>query len=124
MGEILEPRIEEMLTMINQEMNERAENDMVYKEYVNAGVVLTGGTALLANIQDLAEQIFDLPVRVAIPAGIGGVTDIVDTPQCATGVGLVIYGMRNSGKKMISRRKKQAAGKLASQVKGFFGKIF
>ncbi len=124
MGEILEPRIEEMLTMVNHEMNERAENDMVYKEYVNAGVVLTGGTALLTNIQDLAEQIFDLPVRVAIPVGIGGVTDIVDTPQCATGVGLVIYGMRNSGKKMINRRKKQAVGKLASQVKGFFDKIF
>jgi cell division protein FtsA len=124
MGEILEPRIEEMLTMINHEMNERAENDMVYKEYVNAGVVLTGGTALLANIQDLAEQIFDLPVRVALPVGVGGVTDIVNTPQCATGVGLVIYGMRNRGKKMINRKNKQAVGKFASQVKGFFGKIF
>lgn len=124
MGEILEPRIEEMLSMVNQEMNEKADNDMVYKEYVNAGVVLTGGTALLANIQDLAEQIFDLPVRVAFPTEVGGVVDLVKTPQCSTGVGLVIYGMRNRGKMLINRRNKQAMGKFASQVKGFFGKMF
>ncbi|NOX25439.1 MAG: cell division protein FtsA [Deltaproteobacteria bacterium] len=124
MGEILEPRIEEMLTMVNHEMNERAENGMVYKEYVNAGVVLTGGTALLANIQDLAEQIFDLPVRVALPVGIGGVVDIINTPQCATGVGLVIYGMRNKGKMFAAAKRKQAMGKFANQVKGFFTKIF
>ncbi len=124
MGEIVEPRIEEMLTMINQEMNERAENDVVYKEYVNAGVVLAGGTALLANIQELAEQIFDLPVRVALPIGIGGVTDLVNTPQCATGVGLVLYGMRNKDKSMAHRKKKQVVGRLAGQFKGILGKIF
>ncbi len=124
MGEILEPRIEEMLTMVNHEMNERAENNTVYKEYVNAGVVLTGGTALLANIQDLAEQIFDLPVRVALPVGIGGVVDIINTPQCATGVGLVIYGMRNKGKMFAVAKRKQSMGKFANQVKGFFANIF
>jgi len=124
MGEILEPRIEEMLTMVNQEMNERAENNMLYKEYVNAGVVLTGGTALLANIQDLAEQIFDQPVRLGNPTDLGGVTDIVNTPQCATGVGLVLYGLRNRNQVLATHRNRQAMGKISSRLKGFLGKMF
>lgn len=124
MGEILEPRIEEMLTMVNQEMNERAENNMLYKEYVNAGVVLTGGTALLANIQDLAEQIFDQPVRLGNPTDLGGVTDIVNTPQCATGVGLVLYGLRNRNQTLATHRNRQAMGKISSRLKGFLGKMF
>ncbi|MFW8600609.1 cell division protein FtsA [Desulfobacterota bacterium M19] len=124
MGEILEPRIEEMLTMVNQEMNERAENNMLYKEYVNAGVVLTGGTALLANIQDLAEQIFDQPVRLGNPTDLGGVTDIVNTPQCATGVGLVLYGLRNRNQVLVTHRNRQAMGKISSRLKGFLGKMF
>ncbi|HFQ82167.1 MAG TPA: cell division protein FtsA [Desulfobacterales bacterium] len=124
MGEILEPRIEEMLTMVNQEMNERAENNMLYKEYVNAGVVITGGTALLANIQDLAEQIFDQPVRLGNPTDLGGVTDIVNTPQCATGVGLVLYGLRNRNQTLATHRNRQAMGKISSRLKGFLGKMF
>ncbi len=124
MGEILEPRIEEMLTMVNQEMNERAENNMLYKEYVNAGVVLTGGTALLANIQDLAEQIFDQPVRLGNPTDLGGVTDIINTPQCATGVGLVLYGLRNRNQLAVAHRNRQAMGKISSRLKGFLGKMF
>ena len=62
MGEILEPRIEEMLIIINQEMI-----DSTYKDRLNAGVVICGGTALLEYIVDLAEQIFDLPVRIRYP---------------------------------------------------------
>ncbi|MCK5323873.1 MAG: cell division protein FtsA, partial [Desulfobulbaceae bacterium] len=89
MGEILEPRIEEMLALINQELV-----GSKYKDVINAGIVLTGGTSLLEGMEDIAEQIFDLPVRIGYPQGIGGIRDIVSTPQCATGVGLVIYGMR------------------------------
>ena len=70
MGEILEPRIEEMLIILNQEMI-----DSTYKDRLNAGVVICGGTALLEHIVDLAEQIFDLPVRRGQPTGIGGLTD-------------------------------------------------
>ena len=124
MGEILEPRIEEMLSLVNLEMNEKAGSDSTYKDYVNAGIVLTGGTALLENIQDLAEQIFDLPVRVGVPYDIGGVTDIVNTPQCSTGVGLVIYGMNNRGTMEFAKKNKKMIGKFTSQIKGFFGKMF
>ncbi|MCK5403636.1 MAG: cell division protein FtsA [Desulfobulbaceae bacterium] len=114
MGEILEPRVEEMLTLINQELA-----DSGYKELVNAGIVITGGTSLLENMADIAEQIFDLPVRVGYPKDIGGVTDIVNTPQCATSVGLVVYGMNNEP---MQRKRSIGSGALG-RVKDFFRKI-
>nr|MBF0222508.1 cell division protein FtsA [Desulfobulbaceae bacterium] len=124
MGEILEPRIEEMLSLVNREMNMIAQNETRYKDYATSGLVLTGGTALLENIQELAEQIFDLPVRIGVPFGIGGVTDIVKTPQCATGVGLVKYGIGKKDEFAQRRKNKKMMGKFSSQIKGIFGKMF
>ncbi|OGR08317.1 MAG: cell division protein FtsA [Deltaproteobacteria bacterium RIFOXYD12_FULL_50_9] len=102
MGEILEPRIEEMLSLVNQELG-----DSRFKDSINAGLVVTGGTGLLTNIVDMAEQIFDLPVRVGYPLQLAGMTDIVNTPQCATGVGLVLYGIRHASEGRSSRNKDQ-----------------
>lgn len=118
MGEILEPRVEEMLSLINHEMVKSGAKAMV-----NAGVVMTGGTSMLANILDLAEQIFDLPVRIGYPRNIGGVVDIVNTPQCATGVGLVIYGMKSESERILHERIPRGIGGLAQRLKGLFGRI-
>jgi len=125
MGEILEPRVEEMLTLINRELCDLKIGDSKVKDLVNVGVVLTGGTALLTNIQELAEQIFDLPVRVGMPRGVGGVNDIIHTPQCATGVGLLLYGMRNRAEvQALADRNRKMMGKITHQIKGIFGRIF
>jgi len=124
MGEILEPRVEEMLSLINREMNKMAQNETRYKDFATSGIVITGGTALLSNIQELAEQIFDLPVRVGVPYGVGGVTDIVNTPQCSTGVGLVKYGIGKKIEFSRSKKNKKMMGKLTSQMKGIFSKLF
>jgi cell division protein FtsA len=115
MGEILEPRIEEMLTMVNQELI-----DANFKDQVNAGVVLTGGTALLANIIDIGEQIFDLPVRIGYPQNVGGVSDMVNTPQCATGVGLVLYALKNSNSRRYRLRDGRGLGRLAGRMREWF----
>lgn len=119
MGEILEPRVEEMLTLINQELT-----DSNFKELANAGIVVTGGTSLLQNMEELAEQIFDLPVRVGYPHDIGGVVDVVSMPQWATGVGLVIYGMnREPGRKSFRGRDENIIGRVTSRMKGWFKSI-
>ncbi len=115
MGEILEPRIEEMLVFINQEML-----DSSYKDRINAGVVITGGTAMLGNIVELAEQIFDLPVRIGYPQGIDGLTDIVNTPQYATGAGLVLYASKNESGRKYRLKDKNALTRLANFTKGLF----
>lgn len=85
--DILEARIKEILEMMDQALVSSGQ-----KSAISHGIVLTGGTALLPNIVDLAEQIFDLPVRVGFPDGIKGKVDDVYSPRCATGVGLVCYG--------------------------------
>lgn len=115
MGEILEPRIEEMLVIVNQEII-----DSSFKDRVNAGVVITGGTALLANLVDLAEQIFDLPVRIGYPKGVKGLTDLVDSPQFATGVGLVLYASQNASGKKYRVREKNILTQISSWMKGWF----
>jgi len=85
--DIIEALMIEILEMVNRELVASGQ-----KNRINAGVVLTGGTSLLVNLVDLAEQIFDLPVRVGYPSGIGGMADDVYTPRCTTAVGLVMYG--------------------------------
>ncbi|MEE4166942.1 MAG: cell division protein FtsA [Desulfocapsaceae bacterium] len=85
--DIIEARMIEILEMVDRELVASGQ-----KNRINGGIVLTGGTALLANIVDLAEQIFDLPVRIGYPTGVGGRVDDIFTPRCTTGVGLVMYG--------------------------------
>ena len=118
MGEILEPRVEEMLTLVNQELS-----DSRYKEMVNAGLVLTGGTALLENMEDLAEQIFDLPVRIGYPENIEGLSEMVDSPQWATAVGLLIYGLRRDSSPGFRNRSGKMINRLGSRMKDWFKKL-
>jgi len=110
--DIIEARMVEILEMVNRELVASGQ-----KNRINAGLVLTGGTSLLVNLVDLAEQIFDLPVRIGYPSGIGGRAEDVDTPRCTTGVGLVMYG-----------RDHQLGGfeqsnRVMDRVRGIFKKI-
>jgi cell division protein FtsA len=106
MVEILEARIEEILQMVNKNIYASG-----YRNRINAGIVITGGTALLANIVEMAEQIFDLPVRMGYPQGIEGNVEDVHSPRCTTGVGLVLYGSKinhyvpHEGRNMVSKLK-------------------
>jgi cell division protein FtsA len=85
--DILEARIVEILEMMNRELIASGQ-----KNKINGGVVITGGTALLANLVELAEQIFDLPVRIGYPSGVTGRVEDLHSPRCTTGVGLVMFG--------------------------------
>jgi cell division protein FtsA len=87
LGRIIEPRMEEILNLAYKEIIKSG-----YEDILAAGVVLTGGTAILDGITELAEHVFNMPVRRGYPTGVGGLTDVVNSPMYATGVGLVIYG--------------------------------
>ena len=90
LAEIVELRVEEILSLVDKELVKSG-----FKEFISAGVVLTGGSSLLDGIVDLGEQIFNLPVRIGFPLGVGGLTDVVKDPSYATAVGLVIYGSKH-----------------------------
>jgi cell division protein FtsA len=90
LSEILQPRAEEICHLLWDEVRRAG-----YEKSLNSGIVLTGGGALLDGMADIAEQIFDLPVRRATPEGVGGLADHVDNPAFATSVGLALYTHRN-----------------------------
>ena len=93
LAEICEPRCEEILALVDQELIKSG-----FKNMIAAGVVLTGGTVLIDGMQELAEQIFDLPVRLGYPAeGIGGLAEEVRSPKYATAVGLLLHGAEEEG---------------------------
>ncbi len=102
LAEILEPRVEEIFALIKKELYASGlENDFP------AGFVLTGGSVLMDGVIDIAESIFNVPVRIGYPDKVGGLKDIVRDPGYATGVGLVIFGgrdSRNSGRDNRSNR--------------------
>ena len=90
LAEILEPRVEEIFTLVNREIVKSG-----FEDVIASGVVITGGSTILEGMPELAEQIFNLPVRRGVPQQIGGLVDVVNSPVYATGVGLVIYGSRH-----------------------------
>ncbi|MEW6266478.1 MAG: cell division protein FtsA [Thermodesulfobacteriota bacterium] len=89
LGEILEPRVEEIMALINREIVRSGFDDQV-----TSGVVITGGAAMLEGVPEVAEQVFDLPVRRGYPLNVGGLTDVVNNPMYATAVGLVLFGVK------------------------------
>lgn len=86
--EIIRPRIEEILTLAKREVY-RSD----YADFLSAGFVLTGGGSMLEGIVDLAEQIFDMPVKMGVPHGFGGLVGLARSPIHATGIGLIQYGI-------------------------------
>jgi cell division protein FtsA len=87
LADIIQPRAEEIFRLVDNDIKR-----MGYEKSLNSGIVLTGGTALLDGLEEVAESIFDLPVRRGDPSGIGGLVDRVNTPDYATSVGLILYG--------------------------------
>ncbi|MCU0243490.1 MAG: rod shape-determining protein, partial [Acidobacteria bacterium] len=80
-----------------------------YDKSLNSGIVLTGGTALLEGLEEVAEEIFDLPVRRGDPGGVGGLVDRVSTPDFATAVGLILHGFRIWQDRGLSKDNKRGA---------------
>ncbi len=115
LGEILEPRVEEIFTLIKREIS-RSGMDRI----VTSGVVLTGGTSLLEGVEDIAETVFDLPSRLGTPRGISGLTDVVNNPMYATGVGLVLYGARIQPKKKFRIRDTNIFNRVMTRMKRWF----
>ncbi len=119
LGEILEPRVEEIFTLIYGELI-RAE----YEDAISSGVVITGGSAELTGVPELAEQIFNAPARVGYPQGIGGLVEVVNKPMYATAVGLVLYGAKTSKKaKKFRIRESNIFNRVMARMKNWFKEV-
>ncbi|MBI5843300.1 MAG: cell division protein FtsA [Deltaproteobacteria bacterium] len=115
LGEILEPRVEEMFALVQQEII-RAR----MQHYMAGGLVLTGGAALLDGMTEAAERVFNVPARIGKPHGITGYVDAVNNPMYATGVGLVLYGARRQTPTQFRIRDKNLFERVISRMKRWF----
>ncbi|NBX92180.1 MAG: cell division protein FtsA [Proteobacteria bacterium] len=116
---IIEPRVEEILTLVGQEIANSG-----YKHLMSAGVVLTGGPSLMEGMPELAEFTFELPVRRGSPQGIGGLVDVVSSPMYSTAVGLLTYGMKNQSGIQFRQTESTVYDKVVNRMKSWLGEVF
>jgi len=115
LGEILEPRMEEIFTLIRREIFRSGMENLIA-----SGVVLTGGSSLLDGGVEVAESIFNLPTREGKPLGISGLVDVVNNPMYSTAVGLVLYGARNQPEEKFRIRDSNIFNRLITRMKRWF----
>lgn len=94
LAEVVEPRYEELITLIQAELRRSG-----FEDIIAAGIVMTGGSSKMEGVIELAEEIFHMPVRLGVPHSVSGLVDVVRNPIHATGVGLLLFGhqQRNTG---------------------------
>ena len=108
--------MEEIFSLVDQELVRSG-----FKKLIGAGVVLTGGGALIQGAQDLAEQVFNVPTRVGFPKGVGGLTDVVKSSMYSTAVGLLLYGAEKADtQKGIRIRDANMFSRILSSMKKWF----
>jgi len=113
--EVVEPRYVELFTLVQQELQRSGFQDMLA-----AGIVLTGGTSKMEGVVDLAEEIFHAPVRIGAPHNVAGLADIVRNPIYSTGVGLLLYGLKQFQEQGGIITKGEPRITLVSRVKSWF----
>ena len=106
LAEVIEPRIEELYTLVQSELRRSG-----FEELLSSGVVITGGTSMLQGMAELGEEVFHLPCRVGAPSYMGGLADVVRSPRYSTAVGLLMHG----------RDQRMRADAARAQVRGFTG---
>ncbi len=110
LAEVVEPRVEEMYSMIQQVLR-----DSGYEELLSSGIVLTGGSSVMQGMVELGEEIFHMPVRLGVPRYGGGLSDVVRSPRFATVVGLLHEGMMQKQRGLLARQGasfKQVLGRM------------
>jgi cell division protein FtsA len=90
LAEVVEPRYEELMTLIQAELRRSG-----FEDVIAGGVVLTGGSSKMEGVIDLAEEVFHMPVRLGVPQYVSGLVDVVRNPIYSTGVGLLLFGQKN-----------------------------
>ena len=109
LAEVVEPRYEELFTLVQAELRRSG-----FEDLCAAGVVLTGGSAKMEGVVELSEEIFHMPVRLGLPQFITGLVDVVKNPIFSTGVGLLLFGFHNRAMREAEVR---MSGSLRSVIK-------
>ncbi|MEP0542328.1 MAG: cell division protein FtsA, partial [Marinobacter sp.] len=115
LAEVVEPRYEELFTLVQSELRRSG-----FEDLIPAGIVITGGSSTMEGVVELAEEIFHMPVRLACPQAVSGMTEVVNNPIYATGVGLLIHGFRQMDLGRAPALKGEDAPTLFERMKAWF----
>lgn len=118
--EIIEPRVEEIFQMIHRDIESSG-----YGDAITSGLVITGGATILKGVPNVAERVMGLPVRSGSPRGVGGLADVVNSPQYATAVGLLLFGARmNSHGRKKPLKGRHLFNNIMERMKGLVEDFF
>jgi cell division protein FtsA len=115
LAEVVEPRYEELFHLVRKELRRSG-----FEELIAAGVVLTGGSAKMEGVIDLAEEVFHMPVRLGVPQYVDGLVDVVRNPIHATGVGLLLYGKEALETKAQAQHARLGLGGMLQKMRSWF----
>ncbi len=115
LAEVVEPRYEELFTLIQSELRRSG-----FEDLCAAGIVLTGGSSKMEGAVELAEEIFHMPVRKAAPQYVVGLIDVVRNPIHATGVGLLLFGHQNRAMRESEARMGGGMRSILLRMKSWF----
>ena len=119
LAEIVQPRMEEIFFLVKEELDKKD-----FKELLAGGIVLTGGASQLEGCDKLAEDVFGMPVRIGTPAGINGLVEEVTSPEFATGVGLVHYGVKVLPESYMENRGAGLFNNIKHRMSNWLGEFF
>ena len=114
LAEVVEPRYDELFTLVREELQRSG-----FENLLAAGVVLTGGTSKMEGVVELAEEIFHAPVRIGAPHNVSGLADIVKNPIYSTGVGLLLYGLKQHQERVHREPQKKSRIHFLDKVKNW-----
>lgn len=117
--EIIEPRLDEIFQLIQREVAKSG-----YEGSLASGVVITGGSMLLPGAVEMAERSFGLPVRLGVPAHVGGLVDVIDSPAYAAAVGLVLHGMKRQERAVYRPRDDKILAKVKHRMSDWLSDFF
>jgi cell division protein FtsA len=121
LSEIVQPRIEEIFSLVAGDLAKSG-----FQDAAAAGIVVTGGSSIMEGVPELAERVFDQPVRRGVPGDVGRLADVVGSPIHATAVGLALYGLRRhaTARPVLHGNDRRAARTILQRMAAWFGQAF
>ena len=120
LAKIIEPRVEEIFSLVGREIASSGQRHLL-----STGMVLTGGASLLQGTSELAEFLLEMPVRKGAPHGVSGLLDVVSSPMYSTAVGLLLYGMKHHGEvRFRVRDTENVYSKVLHRMRSWLGDVF
>ena len=117
--EIIEPRLDEIFELVQKEIVKSG-----FDGSLASGIVVTGGSMLLPGAVEMAERAFGMPVRLGVPMEVGGLVDVVANPIYATGVGLVLHGMKGQVHGVARPRDDKMLAKVKHRMSDWLSEFF